>query len=61
MFWEYETGHTGAFLHTGEQLYDDADFTLVTVVPSPGEKVAVTLSLNRYLNRVSPPVVVDGM
>ena len=34
-------------------LYGDADdSTLVRVVPSPGERIAVTEALNRYLNRV---------
>ena len=36
------------------KLYGYADaFTLVAVVPSPGEKVAVSESMNRDLNRVS--------
>ena len=36
------------------KLYGDADdSTLVAVVPSPGERVAVSESMNRDLNRVS--------
>ena len=36
------------------KLYGNADdFTLVAVVPSPGERVAVSESMNRDLNRVS--------
>ena len=31
--------------------YDD-DFTLVAVVPPPGERVAISESMNRDLNRV---------
>ena len=54
-------GHQLFLLYTAElfsivenKLYDYADAsTLVAIVPSPGEKVAVSESLNRDLNRVS--------
>ena len=35
------------------KLYGYADSTLVAVVPSPGERVTVSESMNRDLNRVS--------
>ena len=42
--------HLGAFHHLGNKLYSYADdFTLVAVVPSPGEIVAVTEFQNRDL------------
>ena len=47
--------HTAELFSTVEnKLYDNADdSTLVAVVPSPGERVAVSESMNRDLNRVS--------
>ena len=46
--------HRRAFLHGGKQANAHADdFTLVAVVPSPSERVAVTESLNLDLNRVT--------
>ena len=46
--------HPGAFLYSGKLTLRHADdSTLVAVVPSTGEKVAVTESPNRDLNMVS--------
>ena len=47
--------HCTAFLHIVEnKLYGYADnSTLVAVVPSPGERVVVSESMNRVLNMVS--------
>ena len=46
--------HRGAFLYSGTQALRFADdSTLVAVVPSPAERVAVTESMNHDLNRVS--------
>ena len=47
--------HCRAFLYSRKtKLYGYADdSTLVAIVPSPGERVAVSESMNRYLNRVS--------
>ena len=46
--------HCKAFLYSGFKLYGYADdSTLVAVVPSPGERVAVSESMNRDLKRVS--------
>ena len=43
-----------SFLYSGNKLYGYADdSTLVAVVPSPTERVAVSESMNRDLNRVS--------
>ena len=46
--------HCRAFLCSEKQAYGYADdSTVVAVVPSPGEKVAVSESMNRDLNKVS--------
>ena len=46
--------HCRAILYSGKQLYGYADDSaLVAVVPSPSERVAVSESMNRDLNRVS--------
>ena len=42
--------HRGAFLDSEKQADDS---TLVAVAPSPAERVAVTESMNRDINRVS--------
>ena len=46
--------YTAELFSSGKQLYGYTDdSTLVAVVPSPGERVAVSESMNRDLNRVS--------
>ena len=46
--------HCRAFIYSGNKLYGYADVsTLVAVVQSTGERVAVSESLNPDLNRVS--------
>ena len=45
--------HCRTFLYMENKLYGYGDdSTLVAVVPSPGERVAVSESMNRDLNRV---------
>ena len=56
MFWSAVVPlvHCRAFLYSGKQLYGYADdSTLVAVLPSPSERLAVSESMNRDLNRVS--------
>ena len=46
--------HCRDFLYSGKQLYGYADdSTLMAVVPSPGESLAVSESMNRDVNKVS--------
>ena len=54
--------HCRAFLYSVKQAFGyTEDSTLVAVVPSPGERVAVSESMNRDLNRVSVRCNLWGM